>query len=593
MDRYQDKPKPKSRPVSAIISTTTTNVTSHDHASLSSPSSATQLTQLTSQQTSQAQPTSNPTHLLRSSKTKAESSKHLQPPPQISLEKALRKPPVQITKKDILRNDSRAAAAAATTTTAATVSADSLKINQPNHDRAELQFLISIYAPGLRPLRDTSLAERLKSRLPNMVENQDINLSLHLFLSTIMVKYVNSWYLTKLNTKNLDFPKAVYDDILVPTVRDAAKRIECTSGCDLLSLMDDLASILNTHLEDFVGDENGKYSYKVLHDYYHLAETENSLFYDPSKDPKDILETCLAQRHAIFEKIGIGKENQMLLYFRVMVKSILEKVIENSTKDPIFTSKITSDLLILILGDLVMSQIFKKVSSSEFILSSINNAVLGLLSVMKVREETKVSAASYRQSTISTIAAFLYTTYLQIGLFVSAVSLSSGYDAPFDVINSSVLVLAGTILSLRQTRPLLHNFVSSLKCMILSFPGLKNRLNNVASNYLLGNLRRSLTTEAICKITNQLRLALFYPESKDGQKHELTVTLDNVIDNTIELFMHIPMGKQLDRSVVRTKIKRVLTVFDHDEQLDPDNKLNQLLAIRLLDRVIYAIYNDI
>ncbi|CCG22667.1 hypothetical protein CORT_0B09630 [Candida orthopsilosis Co 90-125] len=572
MDRYQDKPKPRSRPVSAIISTTTTNVTSHDHGTSFSPTSATSLTSLTSHQIPRTQPTSTSTNLLR----KSEPSKLLQTP-RISLEKALRKSPTLITKKDILKNELR--------------TAGNSNIDESNHDRLELQFLVSIYVPGLRPLRNASLLDRLRNRLPTIVENLDVNLSLHLFLSTIMVRFVNSWYLTKLNTNNKEFLKAVYDDILVALVRDVANRIATISSYHLLNVADDLVSILNTHLTEFVAE--GKYPYKVLDDYYDLTETANSLYYDSFKNPRDVLQMYLSQKHIIFDQSKDTQEEPVLIYFRVMVQTMLQKIMENNEKDSIFTSKITSDLLILALGDLVINQLFQKTSSPEFILGSINKAVLSLLSVLKKHKNTKASATVSNQSVIGIVVTFAYTIYESLVMLVMAIKLSSRYEAPFDVINSSVFLLVGTLLTLKQTRPLLYTLALSLKSVIWSISGLKNGINNVASKYAIEYLSETLTEETIRNLINQLRIELFYTDKKDISHEDQDVLLDTVADNIAELFTHLPFGKQLHLNILCNKIKQVLIIFDHDEQLDPANNVNQLLVIQFLDRIVYAVYNDI
>lgn len=572
MDRYQDKPKPRSRPVSAIISTTTTNVTSQDHGTFFLPTSATLLTLRTSHQVPRTQPTSTSTNLLR----KSEPLKILQTP-RISLEKALRKSPTLITKKDILKNELRTAGNSNT--------------DESNHDRLELQFLVSIYVPGLRPLRNASLVDRLRNRLPTIVENLDVNLSLHLFLSTIMVRFVNLWYLTKLNTNNKEFLKAVYDDILVALMRDVANRIAAISSYHLLNVADDLVLILNTHLTEFVTE--GKYPYKVLDDYYDLTETENSLYYDSFKNPRDVLQMYLSQKHIIFDQLKDTQEEPVLIYFRVMVQTMLQKIMENNEKDSIFTSKITSDLLILALGDLVINQLFQKISSPKFILGSINKAVLSLLSVLKKYKKTKASATVSNQSVIGIVVTFAYTIYELIVMLVTAVKLSSGYEAPFDAINSSVFLLVGTLLMLKQTRPLLYTLALTLKSVIWSILGLKNGINNVALNYAIEYLSEALTEETIHNLINQLRIDLFHTDKKDLLHEDQDISIDTVADNIAELFTHLPFGKQLHPNILCNKIKQVLIIFDHDEQLDPTNKVNQLLAVQFLDRIVYAVYNDI
>ncbi|CAK9683286.1 unnamed protein product [Candida parapsilosis] len=577
MDRYQDKIKPRSRPVSAIISTTTTNVTSHDHGTLFSPSSATSLNGNISSQTQTPPAKANISH---NANIESGPIKLLQTPRYYS-EKETKKSSSYITKKDILRNELR--------TTGLPTN------NEPKHNRIELQFLVSIYAPGLRPLRNASLVERIKSRLPKIVDGDlDVNFSLHLFLSTIMVKFVNSWYLTKLNTSNVEFLRAVYDDVLVVLVRDLASRVTCLSSCDLLHLADDLISILNTHLKEFANDENGNYSYKVVDGYYNLADTENSLAYDASKDPKDVLGNYLSQQHIIFDhKSDAQEEEQQLLYLRVMGTKILQKAMTNNAKDALFTSKITSDLLILILGDLVMAQIVKKISSSEFILGSLNNVVTSLLSMVKEREISKAQATVSGPSVITQFVALACTIYQSMFMLVSALKSCSGYDAPFDVINCSVFVLLGTLFRVDQTWPLVYTLALSMRTIILSILGLKNGINNVVSNFLMHYMSKTISTETISKVIDQLRIKLFYSEDKEVTHEDQHISLDTVVDNIVELFNHLPLMKQQHPDFLRNKIKRVLIIFAKDEELDRTNKVNLLLCIRLLDQVVYAIYNDI
>ncbi|KAI5961726.1 hypothetical protein CANMA_003703 [Candida margitis] len=577
MDPFQDKIKPRSRPVSAIISTTTTNVTSYNHGTHFSPTSATSVTSNVSDQTSQAQPTSTSNHLLQNASSTSEPLKLLSRAP---VEKESRKSPMYITKKDILKNELR------TGTTSG--------LNDSNHDRKELQFLVSIYSPGLRPLHHTSLVDRLKSRLPKIVENNtDVNLSLHLFLATIMVQFVNSWYLTKLNTNNLEFLKTVYDDILVVLVRDIAKRIGAINSFDLLHVADDLMSILNTHLTELVGNVDGKYPYKVIDDYYSSAERENNLYYDSSKDPKDVLQMYLAQKHLIFDHSNEPNEEQLSLYLRVMVKEILRNVMQNNAKDSVFTSKITSDLLVLIVGDLVMNRLLQKVSSSKFLLGSINKFVTKSLMGMKERNKgkEKTSQKSSQQSLITTIMATAYTICEMILTLVLSIRVSSGYAAPFDVIKSSIFLLLGTLFALRETKPLVYTLVVSVKYFILSIPWLKNGINNVGSTFATDFLNTILTAEAVHKVIDELRIQLFYSDRKDTGGEDEIVSVDIVADNVAELFNHFPIGKQYCPD--RNRIKQVLIVFDRDEELDPNNNTNQYLVIKMFDRIVHAAYNDI
>lgn len=219
--------------------------------------------------------------------------------------------------------------------------------------------------------------------------------------------------------------------------------------------------------------------------------------------------------------------------------------------------------------------------------------MLSLLSVLKKHKNTKASATVSNQSVIGIVVTFAYTIYELLVMLVMAIKLSSRYEAPFDVINSSVFLLVGTLLTLKQTRPLLYTLALSLKSVIWSILGLKNGINNVALNYAIEYLSETLTEETIRNLINQLRIELFYTGKKDLLHEDQDVLLDTVADNIAELFTHLPFGKQLHLNILCNKIKQVLIIFDHDEQLDPANNVNQLLVIQFLDRIVYAVYNDI
>lgn len=178
-------------------------------------------------------------------------------------------------------------------------------------------------------------------------------------------------------------------------------------------------------------------------------------------------------------------------------------------------------------------------------------------------------------------------------MLVLALKSCSGYDAPFDVINCSVFVLLGTLFRVDQTWPLVYTLALSMRTIILSILGLKNGINNVVLNFLMHYMSKTISTETISKVIDQLRIKLFYSEDKEVAHEDQHISLDTVVDNIVELFNHLPLMKQQHPDFLRNKIKRVLIIFAKDEELDRTNKVNLLLCIRLLDQVVYAIYNDI
>ena len=93
-----------------------------------------------------------------------------------------------------------------------------------------------------------------------------------------MVKFVNSWYLTKLNSKSTVL-KLVYQ-LMVVFIKDVIARIE---SVDILLMIDQFGDILNTHLKQTVPtkySDNNKYPYKFLEDYFQSKPKLNTFDFD-------------------------------------------------------------------------------------------------------------------------------------------------------------------------------------------------------------------------------------------------------------------------------------------------------------------------
>lgn len=195
-----------------------------------------------------------------------------------------------------------------------------------------------------------------------------------------MVKFINSWYLTKLNTSNLEFLKGLYDGLIIEFIKDLISRI---SKINILDLSNQLINILNDHLSNLIesSDYSRPFPYKFQNEYFELCDNENNLKYDINKEKNinDLNIDYLSNSHILFQ-------NDPVNYYRILIKQILlvtfqeeeeEEDNDNIELNP-FSSKISSDLIILIVGDLVIGNIVDKLSSLDFIFNKMND-ILDLL----------------------------------------------------------------------------------------------------------------------------------------------------------------------------------------------------------------------
>ncbi|KAL6453654.1 hypothetical protein SBY92_005226 [Candida maltosa Xu316] len=442
----------------------------------------------------------------------------------------------------------------------------------------ELNFLYLIYVPNKYLIKNNKKSiKNLLIHLPKIYEpSTKVNLSIHLFLSTIMIKYVNSWYLNKLNTSNLTFVKNTYS-LIIQLIKDIINRI---SSVNIIQMLDQLVHVLNRHLLDTCPtSQDTKYPYRFISEYYEKCDQLNNLSNDPSISPKDIINNYLASQHVMYQ-------TDTLNYYRILIKKMLQSSTSyaNSDESALFSSKIASDLVMLILSDIVIKKVVEKLSSQEFMFDK-----------EKRSEEVSVSWSQKIQKVV-------YGTYKNITKLVLVLSYNNPGEEPSknDVLNNSVFELLETILNLQDRKPFLYNLMSSFKSLIQINQKLNTLINKFVSKFVHDKVNQALSNEnKLSKIINDLRLSLFYGnDNNDSDDEKQEVTIDELTDKFIKIndkfiksFIDLSYNTE-DTQRLRDSIKSVLMIFQQNSEFS-DIRINQILIVQWLDVIISNLYPDI
>lgn len=495
-----------------------------------------------------------------------------------------------------------------TTTSSSSTSSPSSIINDEflNNQIEELNFLYLIYVPNKYLIKNNKKSiKNLIIHLPKLIPSQNqLNLIIHVFLSSIMVKFINSWYLTKLNTSNLEFLKGLYDGLIIEFIKDLISRI---SKINILDLSNQLINILNDHLSNLIesSDYSRPFPYKFQNEYFELCDNENNLKYDINKEKNinDLNIDYLSNSHILFQ-------NDPVNYYRILIKQILlvtfqEEEEEEEDNDNIelnpFSSKISSDLIILIVGDLVIGNIVDKLSSLDFIFNKMND-ILDLLLIEN--EPVPIVPVDKNKPISQRVRDWIYGTYTNLtklivlyhGKIKNTPLNESTINDEFNVFESSVFSLIETIFNFLKRKPILFNMIKSLKTLVQLNTKLTSSINKIITRYLENKINENITEERLSKIINDLRLGLFYNDnSNQPQEDKPNVTMDELIEKFIKLnkklssIIDISYKDETEQDL-RNSIKLVLIIFQDDGEY-LNKGMNKLLIIRLLDCIVGNLYD--
>ncbi|KAK6200244.1 uncharacterized protein RJT21DRAFT_114670 [Scheffersomyces amazonensis] len=497
----------------------------------------------------------------------------------------------------------------------------------------EFKFLYKLFVPNKYLIKNNKMSlNHLLTHLPliipstydNKKDYSPLNLQIHLFLSTIMVKYVNSWYLTKLNTDNYDVLQLIYQ-VLMEFVRNFSSRVNkvIKSEVTLFNLVDEISVAINTHILDLVNDNN-RYDLKIFDEYYMNANLKNSFAYDPHKDLQTIIEDYLENSHIIFER-----NTDPLTYFRILVKNILEVIYSNDSPVNPLSSTIITNLTITIVSDLVLSIIFEKLSSPNFILNDVIGNIVDLVidSIdARTASNKQVKAKQDTTTYYDKVQFYITAAYTRLSrLIVSTKSVepkSTSKDTQVDIFGSSVFQLVNTIGNLSARKPLVSSIISIVVQSLQLNSWIYNKVNSIFSAYVMKKLIQSpiLGEQSLSGLISSLRLNIFYKESTEEQApsspdsyttiDQLTEKIYDLIKNKIPQSFANPIISprysffglvgENDQDL-KVRIRRMLVIFNYNASAAYDNNnninstcdLNKLLIVNILDTIVRNLYPEL
>lgn len=136
-----------------------------------------------------------------------------------------------------------------------TATTSSTLTDSENTTTPEFKLLYKLFVPNKYLIKNNKASmQNLLNHLPSIVPSSHsrLNLEVHIFLATIVVGFVNSWYLTKLNTDNFEFIRQIYQ-VICDLVNDISTRIvRLGDQSEIVDLVDEVCVIVESHLKETV-----------------------------------------------------------------------------------------------------------------------------------------------------------------------------------------------------------------------------------------------------------------------------------------------------------------------------------------------------
>ncbi|ABN67458.2 predicted protein, partial [Scheffersomyces stipitis CBS 6054] len=521
--------------------------------------------------------------------------------------------------------------------------------DDPVVQTAEFKFLYRLYVPNKYLIRNNKMSKKnLLNHLPLIIPSAissrtsndyaGLNFQVHLFLSSIMVNYISSWYLTKLNTDDMLFLQSVYQ-LLSDLVRDISRRVNAVlkDEVSIVGVIDDVASILNKHISDLVAHDS-QYELEILRTFQNRANSTNVFDEDPSDDVETVIDRYLASNHLIFRQNKSAFDDTQLTeppddprqleYFRIITHNILEATFENTTEDyainPL-SSKIGTKLIVSLVSDLIFIKIFDKLSTPDFILDTVGDGIVSAIEKYLDSKSSSISkpVTTSKSVTISSRAqVILSSVYNRVSRIILGVSVSKNTgdtpdsnDVEPDIFGNSVFQLFDTITNFSSRKPLLTGILVFCKDLLQINSSVAAKVNSICTGYISKKILSSnfIGDGSLSGIISDLRVNIF--EKKDDKKEELEkdrVTVDQLTEKIFNLIRDKIPGllpsftrvtpffnyfEETDEDL-KEAIRRMLVIFNYENgsdniELHETCKLNKLLMINLIDCVIRTLYPEL
>lgn len=512
--------------------------------------------------------------------------------------------------------------------------------HEPVIDTPEFKLLCKLFVPPKYLIHNDKIAvKQLYNNLPLIVPGAiesnnsrcNLNFELHLFLSSIVTRYVTSWYMTKLNTDNLEFVQNVYN-ILSDFAKDFIRRFDITLLNGLFLLINELCSILNNHIEEIISDSTSTHDIKFVDDYLRNNMNRNTIK-NADKDVKEIIKQYLADKHVIFEDIEFQipsetlsetqhSEENGIQYFRLIARELITISFDSNINcDDITptTSHITMSLLTILIADLIIDKLFKKIASPQFMLETIISNTFDMITkFLNKNEDTQLGNKNNGPRTIGNVIYNSFNNITHLILNIHHISETYGSYNSTNILENSLFQLINTVTDFSSKKPLLASFLQFIKRIIMANKSTARIFDAISKWFIYNQVARSgiLSDELGCKILRSFREGIFKDNSDEGAKEnileeKMTIEslsckmvgiLSNQIPNSIFAGKTITnvfrFSNETDEDLKRS-ISKFLIAFNFDISSIDNNSinevcyLNQLLMIQWIDCIVSTLYPEL
>ncbi|CCE80085.1 Piso0_003183 [Millerozyma farinosa CBS 7064] len=508
------------------------------------------------------------------------------------------------------------------------------ELHDPILESSEYKLLCKLFIPSKYLIHNGKITIRqLSSYLPSLVENAksddnsepaNLNFELHLFLSSIITKFVSTWYFDKINTDNYDFIKTLYKALCVFT-GDSIKRIRGLLTKDLLAFLNDIAEILDCHIKELVAPPDSLHNLKFINDKMTSSKYRNTLY--DVKNSQELLEEYLKERHVIFSESCLQEGNTSdeketnvrKAYFRTLVVKIIETAFKSNSTDidvlssGLTTSNIAMNFTSTLLTDLVVDRLFLDVTRPSFIMEKMMN-IAGIMreSLRKdpennVKHSNEISISSFSLKKLLS-SCYRNVNSVFVGIYHTSTASKSDHEDAL-IFDNHLFSLINTISNFSTRWPMCTSIMVYIKefCLKSQYG---TKIDAAIKRYFNDLLYSKFSNKSIASGISQLRTSLFSEEKDKEKEHALKqthITSESVSEELCNLiFQDIATKHSLifkltgistrdndDQENLKKSITQLLTIFDSSNFEEDSNPLNQLLVINLIDSLLSFLYPEL
>lgn len=491
----------------------------------------------------------------------------------------------------------------------------------------EFQLLVRLYVPAKSLIKNNKvLRKQLSYYLPVIVNETvpELNFELHIFLSSVVTTYVSSWYLNKLNIDYFEFLESVYG-ILCDFVKDFARRVlTIVELPHLLNMVEEWAYIIDSHIR-LVQLENGVL--RLVGDY--LEKNCHSVKSEQELTPQAAIDRFLLESHVIFTQKEPSRPNSpsdldvegsllnedievshdpLLTYLRVTTRNVLVTIFDQSDETSFMgqgptSSVIATNLLVLVLADLVFAKIISKLSSPQFILQTVAGNIAEALAK---KPKAPVDTTPLHKKIVSA----LKNALIAVGNITAAFSnqRETAGESSTSLLYSPILSLIDAITNIGARKPVVANLARIGRSILFSSRSLSTKVDLMSRSYLLGVIRLSpvLKEKFLAGIVEKLTTTVF-------SRREITLQetrKDNTIEGLATVWLRLLQSDLFpvpllwltysgeSEGDVKASVMDFFAIFDTDNKdhlapFSPSSKLNMLVVIRLFDSVVQGVYPEL